>query len=139
MDFFDAFMGRSGFLPHGYCITWNPALLWSMVGADTTIALSYFSIPIAIVSFVRRRPGPPGNWVAWLFSAFIFACGTTHLMDVWTLWQPDYGLQALTKVVTAAVSLVTAVALWKLMPLALALPTRRALRSRPVEAIGIGE
>ena len=129
MDFFDAFMGRSGFLPHGYCITWNPALLWSMVGADTTIALSYFSIPIAIVSFVRRRPGPPGNWVAWLFSAFIFACGTTHLMDVWTLWQPDYGLQALTKVVTAAVSLVTAVALWKLMPLALALPTLPRLRS----------
>ncbi len=34
---------------------------------------------------------------AWLFSAFIFACGITHVMDVWTVWQPDYGAQVLAK------------------------------------------
>jgi PAS domain S-box-containing protein len=43
-------------------------------------------------------------------------------MDVWTLWQPLYGVQAAVKAVTAAVSVVTAVALWPLIPKALRIP-----------------
>jgi hypothetical protein len=55
MDFLNSFLSRSGYLAHGYCFTWTPSLLWSMVGADALIAAAYFSIPLAIVSFVRRR------------------------------------------------------------------------------------
>jgi hypothetical protein len=48
MDNLTSLLGRNGFLPHGYCFTWSPGLLWSMVGADAVIAASYFSIPVAI-------------------------------------------------------------------------------------------
>ena len=129
MDTLISLLGRNGFLPHGYCFTWSPGLLWSMVGADAVIAASYFSIPVAILSFTRRRPDASTNWLAWLFGAFIFSCGITHVMDIWTIWQPDYGLQALTKVATAAISLVTAVALWPLIPKALKIPSVQQLRS----------
>ena len=129
MDSLVSLLGRNGFLPHGYCFTWSPGLLWSMVGADAVIAAAYFSIPVATLSYVRRRPEPTTKWLAWLFSAFIFACGITHVMDIWTIWQPDYGLQALTKVATAAVSLVTAVALWPLIPKALKIPSVQQLRA----------
>jgi len=119
-----AFFGRSGLLPHGYCITWSPTLLWSMVGADAAIAAAYFSIPLAILRFVRLRGTAPGHpWLAGLFSAFIFACGVTHLLDIWTLWRPDYGVQVLGKLVTAAVSMGTAVVVWPLVPRLLKLPT----------------
>ena len=122
-------LGRSGFLPHGYCFTWSPGLLWSMVSADAVIASAYFSIPLATLSYVRRRPAATTNWLAFLFSAFIFACGITHVMDIWTIWQPDYALQALTKIVTAAISLATAIALWPLIPRALKLPSVQQLQS----------
>ena len=129
MDILDSLFGRSGFLPHGYCFTWTPGLLWSMVGADTAIAAAYFTIPVAILSFVRQRRDAALNGMAMLFSAFIFACGITHVMDVWTIWQPDYGLQALTKTVTAMISLATAVMLWRLIPKALKVPTVERLQS----------
>ena len=123
MDALASFFGRHGFLPHGYCFTWTPGLLWSMVVADVVIAGSYLSIPVAIVSFVRRRGDASIHRVAWLFSAFILACSTTHMMDVWTIWQPDYGAQALTKALTAVISLTTAMLLWPLIPKALKLPS----------------
>jgi PAS domain S-box-containing protein len=100
-----------------------------MVGADGVIAAAYFSIPAAILSFVRKRDDAGINWVAVLFSAFIFACGITHVMDVWTIWNPDYGLQALTKTVTAAISIVTAVMLWRLIPEALKMPSVQRLQA----------
>jgi PAS domain S-box-containing protein len=129
MDYLISLLGRNGFLPHGYCFTWSPGVLWSMVGADAIIAAAYFSIPIATISYVRRRPEATTNWVPWLFSAFIFACGLTHVMDIWTIWRPDYALQALSKVVTAAISLVTAVMLWPLIPRALKIPSVQQLQT----------
>ena len=100
-----------------------------MVVSDLAIAAAYLSIPVAIVTFVRRRGEAAHNGVAWLFSAFILACGTTHMMDVWTIWEPDYGLQALTKATTAVISLVTAFALWPLIPKALKVPSVAQLQS----------
>jgi PAS domain S-box-containing protein len=123
MDLLTSILGRSGYLPHGYCFTWSPGLLWPMVGADALIAAAYFSIPLATLRFVRQRGEMPLRWVPWLFSAFILACGVTHVMDIWTIWQPDYALQAAAKVITAAVSIVTAVALWPLIPRALKIPS----------------
>ena len=121
-------LGRNGFIPHGYCFTWSPGLLWSMVTADLLVALAYFSIPLGILVLTRRRPDRGFHRVATLFSAFIFACGFTHLMDVWTIWNPDYWAQLFVKAVTAALSLATAIAVWRLLPIAARLPSVDALQ-----------
>jgi signal transduction histidine kinase len=55
------------------------------------------------------------------FGGFIIACGATHLMEVWTLWQPLFWLSADVKIVTAAASVATAVALPPLVPKVLTL------------------
>jgi PAS domain S-box-containing protein len=123
MDELSSLLGRHGFLPHGYCFTWAPALLWPMVASDLFIAAAYFSIPATLVHFVRQRRETTLRGTAWLFSAFIFACGMTHLMDVWTIWRADYALQLLSKAVTAVISVVTAVALWRMVPEALKIPS----------------
>lgn len=125
MDSLANLFGRSGLLPHGACLAAAPCLLWLMVLADAVIAAAYFSIPLAIVRFIQLRgPSQRGrtDWLPWLFSAFIFACGTTHVLDIWTVWQPDYGLATLSKGVSAVISLVTAVLLWRLIPTALKIP-----------------
>ena len=94
-----------------------------MVAADALIAAAYFSISLAILRCARQRGALPSLWVPGLFSAFIFACGLTHVLDIWTIWQPDYKVQVLAKGVTAALSIATAIALWKLLPQALKIPS----------------
>jgi signal transduction histidine kinase len=71
---------------------------------------------------LRRRDAAFG-WVGWLFAVFILACGTTHLMGIWTLWHPDYLADGAVKAVTAIASVLTAVVLWPLVPRLAALPS----------------
>nr|WP_208408526.1 ATP-binding protein [Sphingomonas vulcanisoli] len=102
---------------------WQPGLIWTHVISDALIAAAYFSIPLALVRFVRRRPDIAFGWIIWLFALFILACGTTHLMGIWNLWHGDYGVEALVKAITAAASVPTAFLLWRLVPQALAIPS----------------
>jgi signal transduction histidine kinase/CheY-like chemotaxis protein len=125
---FDLFGNGRGFQPHGYCLLWYPGLLWTHVLADALIAAAYFSIPVAIVRFVTKRQDIAFSWIFWLFALFIIACGTTHLMNIWTLWYPSYGWEAVIKVITAIASVGTAIVLWPLVPRALAIPSPLQLR-----------
>jgi diguanylate cyclase (GGDEF)-like protein/PAS domain S-box-containing protein len=120
---------NNGFLPHGHCYLWEPELLWTFVISDSIIALAYFSIPFGLMYFVNKRSDLQFNWVFKLFSVFIFACGMTHLLDVWTIWHPDYWLHAFTKVITATASLLSAILLWPLIPRAIKLPSVKQLES----------
>ncbi len=115
------------YMPHGMCFLWQPGLLWLHAASDALIALSYYSIPVALLIFVMRRQDLVYPAVFVLFSCFILACGTTHLMAIWTLWHPDYWLDGGIKLFTAAVSVVSAVFLWRILTPALALPSRGEL------------
>jgi hypothetical protein len=107
--------------PHGYCLLWQPGLIWTHVVSDALIAAAYFSIPLALIRFVRRRDDIVFGRMIWLFALFILACGTTHVMGVWNLWHGDYGLEAIVKAITAAASVPTAILLWHLVPRALSI------------------
>ena len=61
--------GSAAFLPHGHCFLWTPALLWSYLIADTTIVISYYSIPLALVYFAIRRKDFGYRWLLWMFGA----------------------------------------------------------------------
>jgi signal transduction histidine kinase len=63
-----------------------------------------------------------------LFCLFIWACGTSHLMATWVIWNPNYLAQGLIKLVTMIVSVCTAILLWRIIPEALKFPTPNELR-----------
>ena len=115
-------------IPHGYCLLWNPGLLWLHAGSDTVIAAAYFLIPVSLVQFVRRRRDVPFNLVFLCFSAFILLCGTTHLLAVYNIWVPNWWLSGVVKGLTALVSVATAILLVRLVPQAIALPSPQQLR-----------
>lgn len=115
-------------MPHGHCYLWTPKLLWLYVISDGLIALSYFSIPIAITYFVRKRIDLGFNRVFVMFSLFIFFCGMTHLIAILTIWQPAYWLDAGMKGLTALASAITAVMLWRLMPMLLTVTSAKQLQ-----------
>lgn len=112
----------TGLIPHGHCFLWRTDLVWLHVVSDSLIALAYYSIPISLGVFVWKRRENTFNWLFLLFAAFIFACGTTHVMSVVTLWNPIYGYEGIVKLITALVSMTTAVLLLWVLPEALALP-----------------
>jgi PAS domain S-box-containing protein len=115
---------RNEFMPHGYCYLWDPAILWLNVTSDALITLSYYCIPVVLVYFISKARDLPFNRIFWMFGAFILACGTTHLMEIWNIWHASYLLAGLIKAVTAAVSVLTAVMLIPLVPLVISLPGR---------------
>jgi PAS domain S-box-containing protein len=111
----------TGFMPHGHCYFWYPEMLWLQVGSDALITLAYYMIPVTLIYFVHRRRELPFPWIFIMFGAFILACGTTHLMDIWTVWNPAYWLQGIIKLATAGISMATAILLIPLLPKALVL------------------
>ncbi len=118
------------YAPHGYCLLWQPGLIWTHVISDALIAAAYFSIPIALVTFVRRRRDVEFGRMFWLFALFILSCGLTHVMGIWNLWNGDYAAEATIKAITAAASVPTAVLLWPLLPKMLAIPSPSMLQKK---------
>ncbi len=108
-------------MPHAGCYMWRPWLIRLHWVSDSLITLAYYSIPLTLVYFVRKKRDLPYRWMFLMFGAFIVACGTTHLMEVITLYHPIYWVSGSVKAVTAVLSVATAVALIPLVPEALTL------------------
>ena len=126
-SFLSWLMSPQDYMPHGMCFLWQPELIALHVVSDSSIALAYYSIPIALIYFVLKRTDFAFPSIFVLTGLFILACGTTHAMSVWTLWYPDYRVDGGIKAITALLSIGTGVAIWKVMPLALALPSTAQL------------
>jgi len=107
-------------MPHGYCLVWNSALLWLHVLSDVLIAVSYYSIPLILIYYIRKHKDFPFNKLMLMFAAFIVACGTTHLLSIITIWIPLYWLEGLLKLLTGLLSLMTAIAMAIIVPKILA-------------------
>jgi two-component system, NtrC family, sensor kinase len=129
LELFELFFADGLFIPHGHCYLWKPGLVWLHIVSDSLIALAYYSIPITIFYFVEKREDLPFKWILLLFGTFIVSCGTTHVLEVWTLWHPTYWLSGFIKFLTACVSIYTAIALIPIIPKALALPSPAQLET----------
>jgi two-component sensor histidine kinase len=117
------------FMPHGHCFLWRPDLMTLHIASDAIIAISYYSIPFALIYFALRRPDVVYRWVAVLFGVFILACGTTHVLGIVVLWDPIYWVDGGVKAVTAVSSIATAFVVWRIMPNVLAMPSTGQLQA----------
>jgi signal transduction histidine kinase len=140
LEFLTHLFSSQGFEPHGHCYLWLPEILWLHVISDALITLAYYSIPLALIYLVHKRRDLTYGWMVAMFGAFILLCGTTHVMSLWTVWHGTYRIEGLVKLLTAVVSVATAVALWPLIPTLIALPSpsqlaqaNRALQAQIVE------
>ncbi len=90
--------------------------------ADVAVWGAYTAIPLVLLTLVLRRRDMPFPRLFWLFAAFIFACGSTHLIDAVLFWWPIYRVSAAAKVLTAVVSWATVLALIRIAPKVRTLP-----------------
>ncbi|WP_372809784.1 ATP-binding protein [Litorivivens sp.] len=127
-SFWSSFFGNK-MPPHGHCYLWDDRLVSLHVVTDAIIVLSYFTIPLALVYLVKRRDDLQFNYIFILFAVFIFACGATHLVNIYNVWYGAYWFSGTVKAVTALASIGTAILVWPLIPRALAIPSNSQLQS----------
>jgi PAS domain S-box-containing protein len=133
IDSFASLFSEEGFMPHGMCYLWRPGVLSLHVASDALITLAYASIPFTLVYFVRKRKDLEFSWIFVCFAIFIIACGTTHAMEIWVIWHPNYWLSGGIKAITALASVPTAILLVRLIPDALKVPSASLLRETNAE------
>jgi signal transduction histidine kinase len=121
----------TGFPPRWECgPAWHnePWLGWLHIGSDIATWGAYTAIPFVLLYLLGKRRGDmPFPRIVWLFGAFIFACGTVHLIEASLFWWPAYRFSGAIKLATAAVSWVTVLALFRVVPQALHLRSPRQL------------
>ena len=128
MGFLNWLFSTNEFMPHEMCYNNNPGIIPLHVISDSIIAIAYYSIPLTLIYFVRKRKDLAFDWMFVCFAIFIVACGTTHLMEIYNIWHPTYWLAGVIKAITAFASIVTAILLIRLLPKAIALPSPAQLR-----------
>jgi diguanylate cyclase (GGDEF)-like protein len=132
MTMVDTFLDGS-FMPHDHCFLWREDLLFLNMIGDLTTALAYIMIPFVLVRLVIVRKDLSFNPLFLLFSAFILFCGLTHLIAVLNIWHGYYYIQDVAKIATGLISITTAIVLWRLLPLLVAMPSRMDMKNKMAE------
>jgi PAS domain S-box-containing protein len=128
MDALRALFDSDDFPARWHCGHWTAAHGYVHIVSDLLVWGAYTAIPILMAFFFfRRKERLPFPRLGWLFVAFIFACGTTHLLDAVMFYQPMYRVSGLMKAVTAGVSWLAVAALVPALPRALAQPSSAQL------------
>lgn len=99
----------AGYHPHAVCLLEDPAIIAAEVITNLGVALAYYMIPFALWRFETL----PFRSVAIMFVIFIFACGTSHVTRVMSLFLGGwtYWLDVAVCLVTLVASLGTAIGL----------------------------
>jgi signal transduction histidine kinase len=121
-NFFLNLFDTSDFPQRWYCGNWSDSLGWFTILSDIGVWSAYTAIPAVLAYFMIRRRDLPFPRIVWLFVAFIYSCGATHLIEALIFWWPAYRLSAAVKFITAVVSWATVIALIRVAPAALRLP-----------------
>jgi len=122
------------FPPRWKCGTWTSELGWLHIVSDAAIFAAYFMIPCVLLYFLLRRPDLPFPKIIWLFATFILACGFGHLVEAGIFWWPIYRFSGAVKAFTAIISCFTVLALIRLMPEIMKLPSAALLAKQLTES-----
>ncbi|MCT7959983.1 response regulator [Laspinema sp. D1] len=129
LEFLNNILTPRSYIPHGHCYLWQTPLVALHLVSDALIASAYFSIPTMLIYFIYKRRDIAFSRIFAMFGAFIVLCGLGHLLDIWTLWHPDYWLSGIERALTAIVSCYTALQLVELLPQFLSLRTPEQLEA----------
>lgn len=97
---------------------------------DLLTSLAYFTIPLAILFFMRKRKHVKFKWIYICFTLFILLCGFTHVLHVLPHLmsiEPLHTIQTIAAGITATISIITSILIWSIMPRLLRIPSSTEL------------
>tara|TARA_R110002020_G_scaffold47500_4_gene135067 strand:+ start:5149 stop:6204 length:1056 start_codon:yes stop_codon:yes gene_type:complete len=121
---------------YAYCTTAEPVQNWRPIAAsaNVVIAVAYFWIPMDMAIVFRRwRSEIPFPWLWAGFAVFIIACGTSHVAHAFHALRqstPYTLIELVILLVTAGVSLITAVGFTLILPRIMTLTAPSEVKKR---------
>src|ERR1700683_4725116 len=77
----------SAYMPHLYCYLGSTPLAWTHAIADSAIGLSYLVISGTLAFLLYRgQSSLPFHGIFFAFALFIIACGSSHVLEAFTVW-----------------------------------------------------
>lgn len=116
-EFFSGLFSTDPWPPRWKCGYWSDFHGWLYIVSELMVWTAYFLIPLIILNYVaKKQTGIKFKKVYFLFASFILLCGSTHFIDALMFWIPMYRFNALVRLVTGIVSLMTVYHLIKILP-----------------------
>ena len=113
----------------GVSILWDTNSQWLLAFANTTIAIAFVVVSVAFFQFLRQRKdlslAKPSLMI---FVVLLGLSAATRLAEVYALWHPTPLLFWTLKALTALASVITAIAVWPLIPRLLKIPSAKTLQ-----------
>lgn len=119
LSLIDFLFDTSPYSPRWLCGRWSPEVGWTHIISDFFIFLAYIGIPVSLLYYQNKIKALEINYIFYLFAAFIFLCGSTHLIEVIIFWKPIYNFAGLIKALTAIVSVATLFVIITKLPMTL--------------------
>lgn len=108
IEFFRGLFDYDRWPPRWHCGYWSDFHGWLYIVSELLIWFSYFLIPFIIITYsIRKKASIRYRSVYLLFAAFILLCGSTHFLDAMMFWIPMYRLNAIVRLLTGIVSVLT--------------------------------
>lgn len=130
LNFIQKIFDTSDFPARWHCGSWTPGHGWLHIISDLGTWGAYTAIPCVLAFYVIRKRDVAFPRIFWLFGAFIFACGTVHLVEATIFWWPAYRFSGVVKLWTAIISWATVIAMVRIAPQAMALPGLAAMNDQ---------
>jgi PAS domain S-box-containing protein len=116
-------------VPLANCLDGSANLVALNALSRLVLAIGYFIVPVLLLWSLRKRAGflREHRTLVGLMCVFCVASGTSYAVDVATLWQPIYGLQALAIAGTGIAAAILLAVLWPLFPALMRMPSATEL------------
>ena len=103
------------FMARGHSYLWSPGLVVMELVTNALIALAALAIAVALLrAAARARPRPPALAYT-LLAVFAFLLAAAHALDVWVIWLPLYGVDAVVRCATAVTAVAAAIVLPRML------------------------
>ena len=109
------FFSTETFMARGHSYLWTPKLVILEVATNALIALAALAIAVALVRATARAKERAAALGYGVLAAFALGLAAAHALDVWVIWTPLYGVDAIVRCATAVAAVAAAIALRRLL------------------------
>ena len=91
----------------------DPWVMYLEIPSDFVISICFWTIPFLLLLIISKRKDIPFGNLFWMFSFFMSLCALTHFVGLFLQFHGFVPVMAAVKMVTAFVSFITAIQLYR--------------------------
>jgi len=109
------FFSTEAFMARGHSYLWTPKLVIIELATNALIALAALAIAVALARAAGRAKERRGALGYGLCAVLALGLAAAHALDVWVIWTPVYGVDAIVRCATAIAAVGAAIVVPRLL------------------------